>query len=85
LIAGLGIAHLTIGSDGGAMHVAAAYRHPIVCMFGSSDPATWHPWGVPHEVLRPASREVADLGVGEVLAAVQRLQAGAHMMTASGP
>ncbi len=73
LIAGLALCDTLICSDGGAMHLAAALGKPIVCMFGNSDAARWHPWGVTHELLQAASREVVDIEVGEVLAAFQRL------------
>ncbi|MCC6786039.1 MAG: glycosyl transferase, partial [Planctomycetes bacterium] len=67
-------------SDGGAMHVAAALGKPIVCFFGNSDATLWRPWGVPHALLQPASRDVADVGVDQALAAFDslggRLRAG---------
>ncbi|MBL0142091.1 MAG: glycosyltransferase family 9 protein [Betaproteobacteria bacterium] len=53
-------------SDGGAMHIAAAMRKPVVCLFGVTDPAEWGPWGVPSRVVRPASRDVRDAGVAQV-------------------
>ena len=40
-----------VGNDAGPMHIAAATGTPVVCIFGSSDPRRWHPWGVPHRVL----------------------------------
>ncbi len=43
---------LYVGNDTGATHVAAAVGRPIVVIFGSSDADVWHPWGVPHELLR---------------------------------
>lgn len=73
LIAGLSLCDRVICSDGGAMHLAAALAKPLVCLFGQSDAARWHPWGVPHVLLQPASRDVRDIGVGEVLAALGRL------------
>jgi len=73
LIAGLSLCDRVICSDGGAMHLAAALAKPIVCLFGQSDAARWHPWGVPYELLQPASRDVRDIGLGDVLAALGRL------------
>lgn len=73
LVAGLSLCHQVVCSDGGAMHLAAALARPIVCLFGQSDAARWHPWGVRHELLQPASRDVRDIGVGEVLDALGRL------------
>jgi len=42
---------LFIGSDSGAMHVAAAIGTPIVALFGPSNPAEWGPKGAHAEVL----------------------------------
>lgn len=74
LIAGLALCDKLICSDGGAMHLAAALGKPIVCLFGDSDAARWHPWGVPYELLQKDSRQVMDIGVDEVAAALSRLQ-----------
>lgn len=73
LIAGLSLCDKVICSDGGAMHLAAALAKPIVCLFGRSDAARWHPWGVPYALLQPASLDVRDIGVGDVLDALGRL------------
>ena len=61
LIAALGQCDCVICSDGGAMHLAAALGKPIVCLFGNSS-------------AEPASRNVSDISVDEVLAAHGRLQ-----------
>ncbi len=79
LIAGLAAVDLLVCSDGGAMHLAAALGKPIVCFFGNSDPRTWHPWGVPHRVLRPASEDVADVMVEQACAATLELLQTAHV------
>ncbi len=73
LIDGLAVCDSVICSDGGAMHIAAGLAKPIVCFFGSSDPAIWHPWQVPHRVLRSASSNVADITVDDAMAAWQAL------------
>ncbi|HNI73716.1 MAG TPA: glycosyltransferase family 9 protein, partial [Accumulibacter sp.] len=73
LIAGLSLCHRVICADGGAMHIAAALRKPLVCLFGNSDATRWHPWGVPHLVLQSAEQNVADISVEQVLAADQQL------------
>jgi len=73
LIAALAQCDRVICSDGGAMHLAAALGKPIVCLFGNSDAERWHPWGVPYELLHPASRNVTDISVDQVLAAYERL------------
>lgn len=73
LIAGLSLCGRVICSDGGAMHLAAGLGKPIVALFGKSDAARWHPWGVPHVVLQPDSLDVQDIAVQSVLAAISRL------------
>jgi heptosyltransferase III len=69
LIDGLAACDSLVCSDGGAMHLAAALRKPIVCFFGDSVASYWHPWGVPYRLLQPASRNAADITVDEALAA----------------
>ena len=73
LIAALSCCERVICSDGGAMHLAAGLGKPIVCLFGNSTAARWRPWGVPHELLQPASLDVGDVSVDQVLAAYGRL------------
>ena len=73
LIAGIAACRSMVMSDGGAMHVAAALGRPIVCFFGKSDAARWRPWGAPHTLLLPASLEVADIALGDALAACDSL------------
>jgi ADP-heptose:LPS heptosyltransferase len=82
LVAGLAACDRVVCSDGGAMHVAAALGKPIVCFFGKSDATRWRPWGVPYELLQPASRDVADVGVAEAIAAYERLRVPAGAATA---
>lgn len=77
LIAGLALPRAVICSDGGAMHVAAGLGKPIVCFFGNSVVKSWHPWGVKHVVLQPASLDAADVSVGEALSAYESLMASA--------
>jgi heptosyltransferase III len=73
LIAGLACVESLICSDGGAMHLAAALGKPIVCLFGESNAASWRPWGVPHVVVQPDSRQVADAGPETVFSAWSKL------------
>jgi heptosyltransferase-3 len=73
LIAALSLAERVVCPDGGAMHLAAALGKPVVALFGDSPVERWRPWGVPHRVLRPASRNLADLALEPVLEAVQAL------------
>lgn len=75
LIGGLSLCKAMVCSDGGAMHIGAALGLPIVCFFGNSDPRTWRPWGVPHEVLQQPSRDVNDISVEDAVQAFERLMA----------
>jgi heptosyltransferase-3 len=71
LIAGLSVCKRILCSDGGHMHLAAAAGKPIVCLFGKSEAARWHPWGVPYTLLQAPSQNVNDVTVDEVLASLQ--------------
>ena len=73
LIDGIAQCHAMVCSDGGAMHLAAGLGIPIVCLFGRSIAARWHPWGVPYVLLQKPSEEVSDIAVAEVAAACDRL------------
>lgn len=75
LIAALSLAESAILPDGGAMHLAAALGKPVVALFGDSPIERWRPWGVPHRVLRPESRNLADLPLAPVLEAWRSLAA----------
>lgn len=75
LIGGLALCDKVICSDGGAMHLAAGLGKPILCFFGKSDRARWHPWGVPHVLLQPPSLDVADISVAEARAGFEQLSA----------
>ncbi|HEX5127939.1 MAG TPA: glycosyltransferase family 9 protein [Rhodocyclaceae bacterium] len=76
LIAGLSIVDQVICSDGGHMHLAAAVGKPIVCLFGKSDAARWHPWGLPYRLLQPESMNASDISVEEVIEALRDLVKG---------
>ena len=73
LIAALSLAGRVICPDGGAMHLAAALGKPVVALFGDSPVERWRPWGVAHRVLRPESRDLADLPLEPVLEACRAL------------
>ena len=74
LIAGLSLCELVICSDGGAMHLAAGLGKPILCFFGKSSLAHWHPWRVPYVALQPTSEDVVDVSVADALAGLERLR-----------
>lgn len=73
LIAGLSLLDRLLCSDGGHMHLAAALGKPIVCLFGKSDTARWHPWGVPYQLLQTGSLDVRDITVDTALQAFDAL------------
>lgn len=74
LIAALALSDTVICSDGGAMHLAAGLAKPILCFFGKSELARWHPWGVPYVALQPASQDVAEISVADALLAFEQLR-----------
>ena len=73
LIAALSLADRVICPDGGAMQLAAALGKPVVALFGDSPVERWRPWGVPHRVVQPESRNLADLALEPVLEASRSL------------
>jgi ADP-heptose:LPS heptosyltransferase len=75
LIAVLRLCDAFIGADGGAMHLAAATGLPCVALFENLEDKKrhWRPWRVPHELVFPATRDVADISVEQVLQAGRRL------------
>ena len=75
LIAVLGLCDAFIGADGGAMHLAAGLRKPIVAIFEklASNPARWHPWKVPYELVQRTTPDASDISVAQVLAAWRSL------------
>jgi heptosyltransferase-3 len=77
LIAILSLCRTFIGIDGGAMHLAAGLGLPIVGLFEgiASKQHHWHPWQVPHEVVAPPGRAIAEVSVDQVAQAWARLSA----------
>lgn len=73
LKAALSLCTAVISSDGGAVHIAAALGLPVVALYGNSDPAHWHPWHVPHQVLRGSSQHVNDIIPEQVISALDPL------------
>jgi heptosyltransferase III len=66
-------AALFLGNDSGPAHMAAAFGLPVVAIFGSSDPAIWHPWRTASVVIQSAAgiRSVAEQ---QVLTALERMR-----------
>lgn len=73
LVAALSLADRIVCPDGGAMHLAAGLGKPVVALFGDSPVARWRPWGVPHKVVQPDSRDLKDLALAPVLEAYASL------------
>lgn len=52
LIAIIKMCSLYIGNDAGPTHLAAAFKKPIVVIFGSSNANQWHPWKTSYSLIR---------------------------------
>jgi len=52
LIAIIKSCSLFIGNDAGPTHIAAAFKKPIVVIFGSSDHTRWYPWKTNYSLIR---------------------------------
>ena len=46
---------------------------PVSLFAPTVPPVRWRPWGVPHQVVRPESRDLKDLPLAPVLAALAAL------------
>lgn len=75
LIATMSLCDTFVGSDGGAMHVAAGLSKPVLCFFGDSRREEWRPWGVPYVLLQPESLRVDAISVAEAVEGFAQLQA----------
>lgn len=60
-----------IGHDSGVSHIAAAVGTPSVLLFGPTDPEVWAPANSKVQVLRAATKIVADISLEEVEAAIR--------------
>lgn len=72
LIAALSLCELFIGTDGGAMHLAAALNKKMLAMFENKPDKLnhWYPWQVPNRVvhsLGAARPEIANLSQAQVI------------------
>lgn len=75
LVAVLSLCRAFIGSDGGAMHIAAGLGLPIVALFENiaSKQRHWHPWRVPYEIVAPQTGDFTGIPVDHVAQAWTRL------------
>lgn len=76
LIVALSLCELFIGTDGGAMHLAAALNKQVLALFeNKSDKLNhWYPWQVPSRVVYGDRPEVAYILLEAVISALQSLQ-----------
>ena len=72
LIAVLTLCRAFVGADGGAMHVAAALRLPVLALFEKKK-SRWHPWRVPQELIASQTGDVSTISPGQVMEAWRRL------------
>jgi len=72
LIAALSLSSLVVCCDGGAMHIAAALKKPVVTIWGSTNPDKWAPWRTEHIILKNG-RDASMVPVDDVFAAVNTL------------
>jgi len=66
-------ASLFLGNDAGPAHMAAAFGLPVVAIFGSSDPAIWHPWRTASVVVKNAAG-IHAVTEQQVLDALERMR-----------
>jgi ADP-heptose:LPS heptosyltransferase len=69
-MAAVAISKLHLAGDTGSGHIAAAYRVPVVSVFGSMDPANYRPYTAAGIVLREGS-EASCVPTGSVIEAAE--------------
>ena len=79
LIAALSFCDIFIGTDGGAMHLAAALNKKVLAMFENKPDKLhhWYPWQVANKVVHGAAPEISSIPLDTVLAALTALDASA--------
>lgn len=75
LIAALSLCDLFVGTDGGAMHLAAGLNKPCVALFENLTGKLnhWYPWKVAHQVVhseQPGMPNIAKIPLSEVVRAL---------------
>ncbi len=74
LIAALSLADIVVCCDGGAMHIAAALKKPIVTIWGFTNPDRWRPWGTSYIILKNGM-DASMVSVNDVIAAIDAMRA----------
>ena len=79
LVAALSLCDLFIGTDGGAMHLAAALNKKVLAMFENKPDKLnhWYPWQVPNKVVHGAAPEIKCISQAAVMAALKILEVSA--------
>ena len=77
LIAALSLCDLFIGTDGGALHLAAALNKPCLALFEnlSAKLNHWYPWRVPCRVVHGEKSDVVSIEMVVVQNALEDLMA----------
>lgn len=83
LVAALSLCDLFIGTDGGAMHLAAALKMKTIALFERSQDKLnhWYPWKTEHRMIFSAissQQDVAGIEVDQVLMALNDLLVDDH-------
>ncbi|MBI5238200.1 MAG: glycosyltransferase family 9 protein [Deltaproteobacteria bacterium] len=73
LIAALSLADIVVCLDGGAMHIAAGLKRPVVAIWGSTDERRWAPWAAPHIILKKDSKQAWSVAPKEAIEAFMKL------------
>lgn len=76
LIDALAACDFFVGSDGGALHIAAGVGLPSVALFENrrGKYLHWYPWQTTHEMVISPAREIQAITVDEVIAAWEELK-----------
>lgn len=76
LIAAISLCDLFVGTDGGALHLAAGLKKPIVALFENipSKLSHWYPWQVPFRVVYGERPEVSSIDLQPIISAIESLQ-----------
>lgn len=77
LIAALSLCDLFIGTDGGAMHLAAALNKKVLAMFENKPDKLnhWYPWQVTFQLIHGEESEIKSISLQSLLKALADLEA----------